>query len=133
MKLLSPTQTVELCSLPDDLLPNPCCAGWSENALHCPIHSRPQWQIDWPPGQTTNDGKHNIRCEHGYNRWHKCPDSPDGEHHFQYVWLGWPGTWCVYCRTDDGFEVCLMRTCSCQCHSPFWKKYWWEAMEFEPT
>ena len=105
----------------DDLkiLPIPCCASWSKNDLHCPIHSRPRREFE--------EG-HIFRCAWGVWPWYECPDSPDGEHHFQSVWSGWPGTWCIYCRADDQFEVCLMRHCSCGCHHKFWKEYWNIAM-----
>ncbi len=130
MKLLSPTLTVALSSLPDDLLPYPCCKRWNAGKLECHIHSRTRAQIE-TTGDPTNSYIHVAGCQHGKSLDYNCADSPDGQHHFQYVWLGWPGTWCIFCRTEDGFEECLSRVCSCMCHHLFWKHYWWEAMEFD--
>lgn len=118
MKLLSPSHTEKLANL--KILPVPCCTSWADKAQHCIIHSRPLW--------ATDRSEHSYGCAHGKSRWYRCPEREDGKHHFQYVWLGWPGTWCIYCQADDEFEVCLMQRCSCQCHHVFWVEYWNEAM-----
>ncbi len=116
MKLLSPNHMEALDDL--EILPVPCCPNWSDTAQHCPFHSRPNWAL----------GEHILGCAHGEPRWYRCGEREDGEHHFQYIWLGWPGTWCIYCGADDEFESCLMRRCSCRCHHEFWKNYWNIAM-----
>ena len=38
-------------------------------------------------------------------------------------WSGWPGAFCLDCRTEDPAEICLGDACECVCHAELWREY----------